>query len=125
MTQVTETVRNGVDAERLFGTLDAIAAQPEIARFQFRASNRWIDGAHNRSVIKDFDGAGGEDTSRAEAFVLDAGPRPLWPQRGQTRSSGLLSVPPRAPRGGPRPGPHKPAHRRRAAVSLRGRPPPP
>ena len=73
MTQLTETVRNGVDTERLFGTLDAIAAQPEIARFQFRARNRWIEGAHNRSVIKDFGGAGGEDTSRAEAFVLDAG----------------------------------------------------
>jgi uncharacterized OsmC-like protein len=73
MTQVTERVRNGVDTERLFATLDAIKAQPEIARFQFRARNRWIGGAHNRSVIKDFGGAGGEDTSRAEAFVLDAG----------------------------------------------------
>jgi uncharacterized OsmC-like protein len=73
MTQVTERVRNGVDSERLFATLDAITAQPGIARFQFRASNRWIDGAHKRSTIKDFGGAGGEDTSRAEAFVLDAG----------------------------------------------------
>jgi uncharacterized OsmC-like protein len=73
MTQVTERVRNGVDTERLFATLDAITAQPEIARFQFRARNRWIGGAHNRSVIKDFGGAGGEDASRAEPFVLDAG----------------------------------------------------
>ena len=62
-----------MDTERLFGTLDAITAQPEIARFQFRARNRWIGGAHNRSVIQDFGGAGGEDTSRAEPFVLDAG----------------------------------------------------
>jgi uncharacterized OsmC-like protein len=73
MTQVTERVRNGVDTERLFATLDAIKAQPEIAGFQFRARNRWIGGGHNRSVIKDFGGAGGEDTSRTEAFVLDAG----------------------------------------------------
>jgi uncharacterized OsmC-like protein len=73
MTQVTERVRNGVDTERLFATLDAIDAQPQIAGFQFRARNRWIGGAHNRSVIKDFRGAGGEDASRAEPFVLDAG----------------------------------------------------
>ena len=66
-------VRNGVDTERLFATLDAVGAQPEIAAFQFRARNRWIGGAHNRSVIKDFRSAGGEDTSRAEPFVLDAG----------------------------------------------------
>ena len=66
-------VRNGVDTEWLFATLDAVGALPEIAAFQFRARNRWIGGAHNRSVIKDFRGAGGEDTSRAEPFVLDAG----------------------------------------------------
>jgi uncharacterized OsmC-like protein len=72
-TSIKAAVRNGIDTEVLFGTLDAIKAQPEIASFQFRATNRWIDGAHNRSVIKDFRGAGGEDTSRAEAFVLDAG----------------------------------------------------
>ena len=73
MTQATETVRNGVDTERLFATLDAVTSQPEIAGFQFRARNRWIAGAHNRTVIKDFHGAGGEDTSRTEPFVLEAG----------------------------------------------------
>jgi uncharacterized OsmC-like protein len=70
---VTDTIRNGVDTERLFATLDLIKAQPELARFEFRASNRWIDGAHNRSTIRGFHAAGGEDTSRAEEFVIDAG----------------------------------------------------
>ncbi len=70
---ITETVRNGVDTATLFATLDAIKAQPEIARFQFRANNRWIDGAHNRSTIKGFYAACGEDTSRTEAFELNAG----------------------------------------------------
>jgi hypothetical protein len=32
MTQVTERIRNGVDTERLFATLDAISAQPEMPR---------------------------------------------------------------------------------------------
>jgi uncharacterized OsmC-like protein len=73
VTVVTDTIRNGVDTERLFATLDLIKAQPELARFQFRASNRWIDGAHNRSTIKDFYAAGGEDTSRSEGFQIDAG----------------------------------------------------
>ncbi len=73
MTAVTQPVRNGIDTDKLFGTLDLIKAQPELARFQFRATNRWIDGAHNRSTIKEFYAAGGEDTSRAEAFSIDAG----------------------------------------------------
>jgi len=73
MSTTAETIRNGVDTEQLFGTLDAIKAEPSLARFQFRARNRWIDGAHNRTTIRDFYAANQEDTSRAEEFVLDAG----------------------------------------------------
>ena len=73
MTAVTGTIRNGVNTEQMFATLDLIKARPELAQFQFRASNRWIDGAHNRSTIKSFYAAGGEDASRSEAFELDAG----------------------------------------------------
>jgi uncharacterized OsmC-like protein len=73
VTAVTDTIRNGVNTETMFATLNLIKAQPELARFQFRASNRWIAGAHNRSTIKGFYAAGGEDTSRSETFELDAG----------------------------------------------------
>jgi uncharacterized OsmC-like protein len=73
MSTTAETIRNGVDTDQLFGTLDAIKAEPSLARFQFRARNRWIDGAHNRTTIRDFYAANQEDTSRAEEFVLDAG----------------------------------------------------
>jgi uncharacterized OsmC-like protein len=73
MSTTVETIRNGVDTEALFGTLDAIKADPTLARFQFRARNRWIDGAHNRTTIRDFYAANQEDTSRAAEFVIDAG----------------------------------------------------
>jgi uncharacterized OsmC-like protein len=73
VTVVADTIRNGVDTEKMFATLDLIGEQPQLARFQFRATNRWIDGAHNRSTIKGFYAAGGEDDSRSEAFVIDAG----------------------------------------------------
>ena len=63
MTQVIESARNGVDTDKMFATLDLVKAQPELARFQFRATNRWIDGAHNRSTIKGFYAAGDEDTT--------------------------------------------------------------
>ena len=73
MSTTTETIRNGVDTEQLYGTLDAIKADPSLARFQFRARNRWIDGAHNRTTIRDFYAANQEDSSRTDEFVLDAG----------------------------------------------------
>ena len=73
MSTAMDTVRNGVDTERMFATLDLIKAQPELARIQFRATNRWIDGSHNRSTIKGFYAAGGEDTTRTDAWQIDAG----------------------------------------------------
>jgi len=77
MTTMNEAVRNGVDTRVLFATLDAVKQQPELGRFQFRASNVWIDGAHNRSTIQGFYGAGQEDTSRSTAFHIDAGEPPV------------------------------------------------
>jgi uncharacterized OsmC-like protein len=73
MTHVIEAIRNGVDTEQMYGTLDAIKAQPELGAFQFRARNHWIEGAHNRTTIQSFYGAGQEDASRDEPFVIDAG----------------------------------------------------
>jgi uncharacterized OsmC-like protein len=73
MTVSTPTTRNGVDTEKMFATLDLLAAQPELGRAQFRATNRWLGGAHNRSTIHDFYAAGGEDTTRSGAFAVDAG----------------------------------------------------
>jgi uncharacterized OsmC-like protein len=68
----TETVTmNGVDRTTLFATLDAVKAQPEIAKFQFRARNRWVSGTHSQSRISDFYGAGQEMSHRAET-MLDA-----------------------------------------------------
>jgi len=49
--------RNGVDTATLFATLDAVKAQPEIAKFQFRASNTWVNGTHSRSTLSGFYGA--------------------------------------------------------------------
>jgi uncharacterized OsmC-like protein len=73
MATAADTIRNGIDTEQLFGTLDAIKGEPSIARFQFRARNRWIRGAHNRSTIRDFYAANQEDTTRSQEFVVDAG----------------------------------------------------
>lgn len=51
---------NGVDTPTLFATIDAVRGQPELAKFRFRATNRWQQGTHSRSRIESFHGAGGE-----------------------------------------------------------------
>lgn len=62
---------NGVDVDQLFSTIDAIKENPGLAKFELRANNRWINGGHNRTSIKDFYGAGREDASRKQTFVYD------------------------------------------------------
>jgi uncharacterized OsmC-like protein len=71
MTAVNEHVRNGVDTATLFATLNAVKAAPAAAKFQFRASNEWLNGTHNRSTINAFFGVG-EERTHERTFQFDA-----------------------------------------------------
>jgi uncharacterized OsmC-like protein len=52
--------RNGVDTPTLLETINAVGAQPGLAQFKFRASNRWREGTHSIARVESFSGAGGE-----------------------------------------------------------------
>ena len=71
MTTHIKTQINGVNVDQLISTVDAIKENPQLARFQFRAHNEWIDGGRSRTTIKDFYGAGQEDNSRNKSFTMD------------------------------------------------------
>ncbi len=73
----TKTIVNGLDVDQLNGTVEAIKETPTLARFQWRARNKWIDGGENRTTVKDFYGAGAEDTSRSEPWEFVNGEPPV------------------------------------------------
>jgi len=62
--------RNGIDTPALFATIGAVKDKPELGRFQFRATNRWIRGTQSRTRIEAFHGAGGEHV-HARDFEYD------------------------------------------------------
>ena len=64
-------MRNGVDTATLFATLDAVKGNNEIAKFQFRATNKWVSGTHNQSTIHGFYGAM-QEMEHADVHVFDA-----------------------------------------------------
>ena len=68
---------NGVNVQQLVDTIHAIQATPDLARFKFRATNKWIAGGHSRTTIQSFFGAGIEDSSRARPFVLEGDEPPV------------------------------------------------
>jgi uncharacterized OsmC-like protein len=71
------TTVNGLDMDQISGTMDAVTANPALARFQFRARHQWIDGSHSRTTIKDFYGVGQEDASRTAPFTVDSDEPPV------------------------------------------------
>jgi len=58
----TPVPMNGVDTPTLLATINAVGAQPELAKFQFRAKSRWLSGTHSESTMQGFFGAGGEQS---------------------------------------------------------------
>jgi uncharacterized OsmC-like protein len=66
----TTTVRNGIDVGALLETIEAVKADPELARFTFRARTSWQEGTRSRAEIGSFRHAGKEDETREEPFSL-------------------------------------------------------
>jgi uncharacterized OsmC-like protein len=62
---------NGVDTPTLLSTINFVAGQPDLAKFQFRAANEWIQGTHSRSSMQGFYGAGDEQ-KHVKSYFADA-----------------------------------------------------
>jgi uncharacterized OsmC-like protein len=77
MKSTVPTSVNGVNVQQLVDTVNAIKADPGIARFRFRAETDWIEGGHSRTKIQGFYGAGQEDTSRGRPFILEGDEPPV------------------------------------------------
>jgi uncharacterized OsmC-like protein len=55
-----------VNTPALLATINAVKETPALAKFRFRASNRWITGTYSESRIESFTGAGGEHNHQKE-----------------------------------------------------------
>lgn len=71
------TAMNGVDTPTLFATINAVKGQPELAKFRFRATNRWVAGTHSESRIEAFDGAGGQHRHKGDYQLASDHPEVL------------------------------------------------
>jgi uncharacterized OsmC-like protein len=67
-----QDMTNGVDVGQVMNVIGAIEADPGYAKFQWRATNQWINGGLSRSRVKEFFAGNAEDTTREEAFTLNA-----------------------------------------------------
>ncbi|MDH3340240.1 MAG: OsmC family protein [Nitrosopumilus sp.] len=72
MSQTTAKIVNGVNVTQLFETIENVKENKEIAKFNFRAKNKWVDGTENHTTINDFYGACKTHTrKKPHVFVKD------------------------------------------------------
>jgi uncharacterized OsmC-like protein len=68
----SETIAdNGVNVAALLGAREALASAPEAARFNWRATCKWLSGTHSRATVDGFFGLGQDQRHKTE-FTFDA-----------------------------------------------------
>ena len=98
MTTIENPVRNGVDTATLFATLDAVKGNPDIAKFQFRATNtlgqRHPQPVHDPRLLRRH---AGDDPPAAVHATTPTTP-PCWsaPTTARRRSSSCCTPSPPA-----------------------------
>jgi uncharacterized OsmC-like protein len=76
METVLTKVVNEVNVTELMDTTEAVRSRPELGKFQFSISSRWLGGSHSRCEVNGFKGAG-QEFQHAIKFELDAAEPPI------------------------------------------------
>ncbi len=71
MSTAEKSVNNGVNVGALLEAREALTAAPEAAKFNWRATCKWINGTHSQSSVKGFFGLGEEQSHKTE-FTFEA-----------------------------------------------------
>ena len=69
---------NGLNITEFENIVEAVREQPGLAKFLFRGTNVWDNGARNRTTFRGFYGAGEEHGAENRAFVVDADDPPVF-----------------------------------------------
>ena len=71
MTAVAEKqVNNGVNVEALLGAREALGKAPEAAKFNWKATCKWVSGTHSQTSVQAFYGLGQDHMHKSE-FTFD------------------------------------------------------
>ena len=64
-------VQNGVNVDALLAAREALSEAPEAAKFNWRASCKWVNGTHSHSTVDGYHGLG-EEHKHKTTFSFDA-----------------------------------------------------
>jgi uncharacterized OsmC-like protein len=67
---MSKQVNNGVNVAALLGAREALSNAPEAAKFNWRATCKWVSGTHSQTAVKGFFGLGQQQSHKTE-FTFD------------------------------------------------------
>src|SRR5258708_6355654 len=76
METVVTKVTNAVKVNDLVRTIESVRDQPELGKFRFSISNRWLGGGHTRSEVNSFTAAT-QQVQHMVKFEMDADEPPI------------------------------------------------
>jgi uncharacterized OsmC-like protein len=71
MSTTQKSVNNGVNVDALLGAREALSKAPEAAQFKWRATVKWVNGTHTKSMVEGFYGLGAEQKHNTQ-FTFEA-----------------------------------------------------
>jgi len=71
MSTTQNSVNNGVNVDALLGAREALSKAPEAAQFKWRATVKWVNGTHTKSMVDGFYGLGAEQKHKTQ-FTFEA-----------------------------------------------------
>ena len=92
MAQISEKIVNGVNVTALQNTIEQIKKKKDIAKFTFKAQNKWIGGTANKTTVSDYYGACKTHTRKTpHVFIKDEPPILLGKDTGANPVEYLLA----------------------------------
>ena len=91
-TETDKQVQNGVNVDALLGARDALSKAPEAAKFNWKASCKWMNGTHSQTSIQGFYGLGQQQSHKTE-FTFDTDHPEIFASEDKGAEPCLLEVP--------------------------------
>lgn len=70
--EINTNIINGLDTDRVTSLAGRLMEDENYGKFQWRASNRWVNGALSKTRIQGFFAGGEENSERKGPFIIDA-----------------------------------------------------
>ena len=88
-----QEIINGLNVGQLKSAMNTFKNEPELSKFRFYVTNKWISGGHNRTIVEDFYGLRRANTRKNSVVIeVDEPPALMGNDQGASPVEHLLNA---------------------------------